>query len=140
MSRILYQQTDGTIAIIVPSGNVNDAIKDVPEGLSYEIVDDNTIPTDRTFRNAWEHDVSAAPEKVKTDMVKAKVLGHDIRRNARTELFKPLDIAATIPSVSAQAEIDRQVIRDSDAVVQTDIDAAADEAALKLVLTDASYL
>jgi len=101
MSRIVYQQADGTIAIIVPSGNVNDAIKDVPEGTSYEIVDDNTIPTDRTFRNAWEHDVSAAPEKVKTDMVKAKVLGHDIRRNARTELFKPLDIASTIPSESA---------------------------------------
>lgn len=140
MSRILYQQADGTVAIIVPSGNVNDAIKDVPEGLSYEIVDDNTIPTDRTFRNAWEHDVSVAPEKVKTDMVKAKVLGHDIRRNARNELFKPLDIEATIPALSTAAEASRQTIRDSDAIVQTDIDAAADEVALKLVLTNASYL
>jgi len=140
MSRIVYQQTDGTIAIIVPSGNVNDAIKDVPAATSYEIVEDSDIPTDRTFRNAWEHDVSLAPEKVKTDMPKAKVLGHDIRRNARNELFKPLDIEATIPAVSAAAEVSRQAIRDSDAIVQTDIDAAADEAALKLVLTNASYL
>jgi len=30
------------------------AQKDVPEGKPYEIVDAADIPTDRTFRNAWE--------------------------------------------------------------------------------------
>jgi len=140
MSKILYQQPSGILAIIMPSGDVNDAVNDVPAATTYEIVDDSDIPTDKTFRVAWEHDVSVAPEKVKTDMPKAKVVAHDIRREARDELFKPLDIKATIPSESTQAEIDRQVIRDSDAIVQVDIDAAVDEPALKLVLTDAAYL
>ena len=30
--------------------------KDVPEGLPFWIVDTETIPTDRTFRGAWEID------------------------------------------------------------------------------------
>jgi hypothetical protein len=30
------------------------AAKDVPAGLQYFIVDASEIPTDRTFRNAWE--------------------------------------------------------------------------------------
>lgn len=140
MSKILYTELDGTFAIITPSGDVNDAIKDVPDSLTYEIVDDIEVPTDRTFREAWEHDVSVAPEKVKTEMVKAKVIAHDIRRNARDELFKPLDIKATIPAESTQAEIDRQAIRDSDAIVQTNIDASTTEAALKSILVTASYL
>ena len=32
------------------------AQKDVPTGLKYKIVEDDVIPTDRTFRNAWEVD------------------------------------------------------------------------------------
>jgi hypothetical protein len=31
------------------------ALKDVPEGKPYKIVDVSDIPTDRTFRNAWEY-------------------------------------------------------------------------------------
>jgi hypothetical protein len=31
------------------------AAKDVPEGKPYKIVDVADIPTDRTFRNAWEY-------------------------------------------------------------------------------------
>jgi len=46
--------------------------------------------------------------------------------------FKPLDVEATIPALSVAAEASRQVIRDSDAIVQTDVD-AADEAALKFM-------
>ena len=30
------------------------AQKDVPTGLKYKIVEDSVIPTDRTFRNAWD--------------------------------------------------------------------------------------
>jgi len=28
-------------------------MKDIPEGAIYEIVDTDTVPTDRTFRDAW---------------------------------------------------------------------------------------
>ena len=31
------------------------AEKDVPTGLPYTIVDASTVPTDQTFRDAWEY-------------------------------------------------------------------------------------
>jgi hypothetical protein len=58
------------------------------------------------------------------DIDKAKAIGHDMRRAARSEEFKPLDVQATIPSLAAQAEADRQAIRDKYAVMQAAIDAA----------------
>lgn len=55
---------------------------------------------------------------------KAKAIAHEKRRAARAEEFAPLDIKATIPSQAAQAEADRQVIRDKYAAIQIDMDAA----------------
>jgi hypothetical protein len=57
--RIIYQTEDGGVAIIVPSAECGLTIeqiaqKDVPAGKAYKIVDVADIPTDRTFRNAWE--------------------------------------------------------------------------------------
>ena len=57
---------------------------------------------------------------------KAKAISHDRRRDARTKEFAPLDIKATIPSEAAQAETDRQAIREKYAVIQEQIDAAQD--------------
>lgn len=59
------------------------------------------------------------------DIDKAKAIGHDMRRVARSEEFKPLDVQATIPSLAAQAEADRQAIRDKYATMQAAIDAAS---------------
>lgn len=59
------------------------------------------------------------------DINKAKAIGHDMRRAARSEEFKPLDVQATIPSLAAQAEAARQVIREKYAAIQADIDAAS---------------
>lgn len=58
-SRILYPTDDGGVAIIVPAAECGLTIeqiaaKDVPAGKEYKIVDVADIPTDRTFRNAWE--------------------------------------------------------------------------------------
>jgi hypothetical protein len=57
--RIIYQTEDGGVAIIVPSAECGLTIeqiaqKDVPAGKAYKIVDVADIPSDRTFRNAWE--------------------------------------------------------------------------------------
>lgn len=59
-SRIIYQTDDGGVAIIVPSQDVVKqcgiraiAIKDVPAGRPFKIVDAADIPDDRTFRAAW---------------------------------------------------------------------------------------
>jgi hypothetical protein len=57
---IIYTQDNGTVAIIRPtedflqSHTIEDCAKDVPAGKQYKIVDVEDIPTDRTFRNAWE--------------------------------------------------------------------------------------
>jgi len=56
--RIVYQNDEGGISIIVPAGECGltieeIAVKDVPQGKAYHIVDVSEIPTDRTFRNAW---------------------------------------------------------------------------------------
>jgi hypothetical protein len=60
--RIIYPTDDGGVAIIVPAPEYlaehtieEIAAKDVPEGKPFKIVDVNDIPTDRTFRNAWEY-------------------------------------------------------------------------------------
>jgi hypothetical protein len=46
-----------------------------------------------------------------------------------------LDVQATIPSLAAQAEADRQAIRDKYAVMQANIDAAATPDEIKTALT-----
>jgi hypothetical protein len=55
--RIIYPTDDG-VAIIVPADcglTIEEiAAKDVPAGKPYKIVDTSDIPTDRTFRDAWE--------------------------------------------------------------------------------------
>jgi hypothetical protein len=55
--------TNNTIAILAPvvdSGLSLDEIakKDVPHGTPYKFLQDNELPNDRTFRNAWEIDFS----------------------------------------------------------------------------------
>ena len=58
--RVIYPTPDGGVAILMPipdCGLTLDEIiaKDVPPGVPYKIIDAADIPTDRTFRNAWEY-------------------------------------------------------------------------------------
>jgi hypothetical protein len=60
MKRIIYPTDDGGVAVIIPAPECGLTIeeiaaKDVPEGTPYKIVDVADIPTDRTFRDAWEY-------------------------------------------------------------------------------------
>jgi hypothetical protein len=57
-SRIIFENDEGGVSIIVPAVSVELAKKDVPAGKEYWIVDVSDIPEDRTFRNAWELDSS----------------------------------------------------------------------------------
>jgi len=61
--RIVFKNSDGGLAVIIPtpealaSYSIDEiAKKDVPAGLSYKIIDASDLPTDRTFRDAWEID------------------------------------------------------------------------------------
>ena len=60
--RIIYPADEGGVAIVIPSPEALEtmtieeiASKDIPAGKPYKIVDVADIPTDRTFRNAWEY-------------------------------------------------------------------------------------
>ena len=61
--RIIFENDEGGVSIIIPAPECELTIeeiatKDVPAGKPYKIVDVADIPTDRTFRNAWELDSS----------------------------------------------------------------------------------
>ena len=64
MKRIIYPTPDGGVAVLIPApewlaeeGNTIEKLaeKDVPAGVEYKIIDTADVPTDRTFRNAWEY-------------------------------------------------------------------------------------
>jgi hypothetical protein len=58
--RIIFPNEDGGVSVVIPSPNCSLSIqeiaaKDVPTGRPYKIVDVSAIPSDRTFRDAWEY-------------------------------------------------------------------------------------
>ena len=58
--RIIYPNDDGGVSIVIPAPECGLTIeeiaaKDVPSGKPYKIVDVADIPSDRTFRSAWEY-------------------------------------------------------------------------------------
>jgi hypothetical protein len=60
--RIIYPNDDGGVSILMPTPEYLEthtieelAAKDVPAGKPFQIVDVSDIPSDRTFRNAWEY-------------------------------------------------------------------------------------
>jgi len=68
--RIIYKTESGGVAVLVPTGELSleeTAAKDVPRGRPYKIVDAADIPSDRTFRNAWEIDEAELTDGVGAD-------------------------------------------------------------------------
>lgn len=65
MKRIIYKNQDNSVSVLIPTSEALSfatieqiAEKDVPHNLPYWIVPTSGIPTDRTFRGAWEIDES----------------------------------------------------------------------------------
>ena len=65
MNRVIYKNTDNTVAVLIPAQEILDLVglksiaeKDVPHNLPYWIVPTSDIPESRTFRDAWEIDES----------------------------------------------------------------------------------
>jgi hypothetical protein len=63
MNRIIYNQDNGVVAVIIPSPEALEqhsiqaiAQKDVPSGKRYKLVDATDIPSDRSDRDAWTVD------------------------------------------------------------------------------------
>jgi hypothetical protein len=61
--RIIYKTDVGGVAVLVPSpealakyGIQAIAVKDVPAGKKFKIVNASEVPSDREYRNAWTVD------------------------------------------------------------------------------------
>ena len=100
MKRIIYTRLDGGVSVVTPNINTNEILTEeealqrafdkLPSSaINPQIVEANTISSDRTFRNAWEKD-----EKViKTNMTKAKDMTKDRLRAERKPLLEAQDVA-----------------------------------------------
>jgi hypothetical protein len=60
--RIIYPTDEGGVAIVIPTPEALEtmtieeiAAKDVPAGKPFKIVNTEDVPSDRTFRAAWEY-------------------------------------------------------------------------------------
>lgn len=87
------------------------AQKDVPEGCEYKIVNESEIPTDRTFRGAWDYGL-------KEDIPKSKEIWKNKLRSDREPLFTVNDIVLRDASIDNDTEklnagkIERDRLRD----------------------------
>ena len=120
--RIIYKNEAGGVSIIIPTPNSDLTIeqiaaKDVPTGTPYEIVDATNVPTDRTFRNAWEVNTNAGGVTVR--MPRAKDIWRDKIREARVEPLEALDTAfiraIELGADTTQIAADKQALRDATA-------------------------
>ena len=131
MMKIIYTRSDGGLSVIHPVVNTGEtltpeeavvrAMKDVPvDATNVQLVAASTIPTDRTFRDAWKADTGA----VVVDMPKARALHLDRIRVARQPLLVKLDadwMKALGQKKTGEAdaiEAQRQTLRDLPATVK----------------------
>jgi hypothetical protein len=136
MDRIIYPQPGGPIAVILsvqierqPGESERDALlrharQILPEGTPLAVVAAETLPTDRSWRNAWAADFSSAgddrePAQVTIDMELAREVHRGRLRAARAPLLAELDTAflraIEAGDQAAQAEIAgrKQALRDA---------------------------
>jgi hypothetical protein len=84
---ITYPQPNGQVAVVIPTGDVNNAIKDVPAGVEYKIVE--SVDIDNDYFNAYEFDAETG---AKVNIEKAKAIHLDKFRAARKPKLDKLDI------------------------------------------------
>lgn len=70
--RIIYSNDDGSVSVIVPAPDCGltveqIALKDVPFGRPFKIIDVADLPADRTHRNAWTVDEADLTDGVGAD-------------------------------------------------------------------------
>lgn len=94
--KIVYTTETG-IAIVHPTGELSiDQVfqKDVPDQYksTAHIVEDEVIPSDRTFRNAWQHDIEKGKHSISENLDKAKEIHKESLRSERKSLLETQDV------------------------------------------------
>jgi hypothetical protein len=144
--RIVYTRPDGGVSVVVPSPKSKLTMEEhiakaVPaDATNVRQITTAELPADRLFRGAW--DDSNPEDFVGVNLTKAKEIAHNMRRAKRQEQMDPLDkeesFVSTTPERKAQIISEKQAILSDNAIIQSDIDNAADESALRSVLSAAS--
>jgi hypothetical protein len=101
---ITYPQPNGQVAVVIPTGDVNDAIKDIPEGSEYKIVD--SVDIDNDYFNAYEFDAETG---AKVNISKAKAIHLEKFRAARTPLLAALDISFMRAVEAGDANLQKEI-------------------------------
>jgi hypothetical protein len=113
MAFIIYPQADNKLAVIIPTGDVNNCIKDVPPNTEYAIVDDLGGLDNEYFNAFVYHNLG-----LRCDIDKAKQIHLNKFREARKPLLESLDVQymkalETEDSVKAAAiAVKKQELRD----------------------------
>lgn len=127
MKKIIYTRPDGGLSVVHPApqarleGESEDGFlqrvlaKDVPsDAINVQIVEEEIVPADRTFRNAWEADGS----KISVNMPKARELHRAKFRLLRKPKLEALDLAYMradeLGDTAAKAQVvsQKQALRD----------------------------
>ena len=98
MKRILFTRPDGGLSVVTPVINTREnitedaalerAVKKLPsDAVNVRVVDASEIPTDRSFRNAWEDS-----GKIDVNMPKAREIHKERLRQIRAPLLAKLDV------------------------------------------------
>ena len=143
--RYAIKMNDGSVAIMQVPDEYKDVLPDEiikkwPESerlkvVSFHAIQDNDIPQDRTYRNAWTWN-----GKIEHDIVKARNVHRDRMRQARKPKMEVLDAAymkadeAGNTLLKAQIATIKQELRDVPALPA--IEAAATVEQLKTVWPD----
>ena len=101
---ITYPQPNGQVAVVIPTGDVNDAIKDVPEGVEYKIVE--SLDIDNDYFNAYEFDAELG---AKVNINKAKEIHFDKFRSARTPLLQKHDVDFMRAVESGDTDLQKEI-------------------------------
>lgn len=153
MKRIIYTMEDGTLAVIIPTNEMDIesvALKDVPEGLPYKIVDKDVIPKDRTFRDAWEAEnfipdgtgmgpkkwkeklesktlsynkINPSSEKlVKVNMPKAIEIKKNMIRKERVALLQELDVQYMRALEDGNVPLQKEIVKEKQRLRDATVD------------------
>ena len=142
--RIVFTNPDGSCGVDIPTGDITiESLIGRVKARNVTNVRQITIaelPQDRLFRGAW--DDSNPENHIGIDLAKAQAIAHDMRRADRETKLAPLDKEIAFVSITSSRKTaintERNTILADNAIVQIDIDAAADEAELRIVLSAAS--
>jgi hypothetical protein len=101
---ITYPHPNGQVAVVIPTGDVNGAIKDIPTDVKYKIIPSLNI--DNNFFGAYEFDQEVG---AKLNISKAKEILLEHYRRARTPLLAALDVDFMRAVESGNGDLQKEI-------------------------------